>query len=114
LDTGVGKTTLNLEHLNLTNLDVDSGVGEVTIYLPEAPDLDVRVSGGVGKIVIYIPEGINAQIKVDTGLGNLDFDGSFDYENGVYYSEGFDAESPFVDIFLDGGVGNIRVVQLGD
>ena len=74
----------------------------------------MRVSGGVGQIEIYLPEGINARIKVDTGLGSLALDGNFDYENGVYLSEGFNAGDPIVDIFLDGGVGNIHVVQLGN
>lgn len=114
VDTGVGKTTLNLVDLDLSSLDIDSGVGEVSIYLPDFPDLDVRVSGGVGKIEVFLPEGINARIQVDTGLGSLNFDGSFDFENGYYFSEDFDGKGPYVDIFLDGGVGNIRVVQLND
>lgn len=112
VDTGVGKTTLDLRGLQLVSLSVDSGVGEVDIYLPSVGEMDVRVDVGVGKVTVFVPAGMAVRLRVDAGLGNVKLDGNFASENGFYYSTAYDEDAPFIDIFLDGGVGNLGVIEM--
>jgi hypothetical protein len=112
VDTGVGKIVVNLTGINLTYLDVDSGVGEVVVILPEEGSYQVRVNGGVGKLEIQIPTGVATRINLDTGLGSTTVLGDYDFQNGAYYSESYDSSDDQVEIFIDGGVGNIRLVEV--
>ena len=112
VDTGVGKTVLDLSGLNLSNLDIDSGVGEIMVILPEEGGFDVRISGGVGKLELHVPSGLAARISVDTGLGNVSVVGDFDQRGGAYYTNAYNDAEESVEIYLDGGVGNIRIVEV--
>jgi len=114
VDTGVGKTVVNLTGINLTYLDVDIGVGEVVVILPEEGSYQVRVNGGVGKLEIQIPTGVAARINLDTGLGSTTVLGDYDYQNGAYYSESYSSSDEQVEIFIDGGVGNIRLLEINN
>lgn len=111
VDTGVGKTTLDLTELQLEGLDVDSGVGEVIVYLPDVVDITVNVNAGIGETVIYLPAGTAVRLRTDTGIGNLSVDGAFGFENGYYYSESYVDGEPFMDLYVDNGIGNMHVVQ---
>ena len=112
VDTGVGKTVIDLSGMTLTALDIDSGVGEVVVTLPAEGDFEVRISGGVGRLEIRIPAGAAARIRVDTGLGNFSVDGDFTQRNGSYFTDSYDSADEQIDIFLDGGLGNIQVIEI--
>ena len=112
IDTGVGKSVLDLTGMTLKSLDIDSGVGEIQVILPLKGSFEVRVSGGVGKLEIQVPEGMAARINVDTGLGNVSVVGDFTQRGGAYYTGNYNSAEETVEIFLDGGVGNIRIVEV--
>ena len=112
VDTGVGRTEIDLTGMTLTALDIDSGVGEVVVTLPADGDFQVRVSGGVGKLEILIPAGAAARINVDTGLGNFSVTGDFTQRDGAYYTDSYNTADDQMEIFLDGGVGNIQVIEI--
>jgi hypothetical protein len=112
VDTGVGKSVLDLTGMTINSLDIDSGVGEILVILPAQGSFEVRVSGGVGKLEIQLPEGLAARISVDTGLGNTSVVGDFIQRGGDYYTGNYNGAEETVEIFLDGGVGNIRVVEI--
>ena len=112
VDTGVGKTQLNLSDLTLSHLDVDSGVGEVIIYLPEEGKFDANLNAGVGKIEVFIPQDASVRIKVDKGLGSISIDGDIDFRNGYYYTAAYDIDGDSFDLYLDSGVGNLRIVLM--
>jgi hypothetical protein len=112
VDTGVGKTQLNLSELTLSHLDVDSGVGEITIYLPEEGEFDASLNAGVGKIEVFIPQDASVRIKVEKGLGSISFDGDIEYRKGYYYTKSYDSEGESFDLYLDSGVGNLRIVLM--
>jgi hypothetical protein len=112
VDTGVGKTVIDLTGMTLTSLEVDSGVGEVVVTLPEGGDFDVRVSGGVGRLEVRIPAGAAVRVNVDTGLGSFSVVGDFTHRNDAYYTDSYDNADDQIDIFLDGGVGNIQVIEI--
>ena len=49
---------------------------------------------------------------MDTGLGNNSISGNFIHSGSVYYSPGFDDMGDWVELYVDGGIGDVRVVQL--
>jgi hypothetical protein len=112
LDSGVGRLEVDLTGMTLQSLEIDSGVGEVVVTLPDEGDYDVYISGGVGQLIIRIPDKVGARISLDTGLGNSNIRGDFTYSNGYYYSDEYDRSEERVGIYLDGGVGNIRVEEI--
>ncbi|MBN2044390.1 MAG: hypothetical protein JW757_05150 [Anaerolineales bacterium] len=114
LDSGVGRSEIDLSGMTLEYLEIDSGVGEVVVTLPEDGDYVVRVSGGVGRLEIRLPANVAARISLDTGLGDITILGDFYLQDGDYYSEGYSRSDQRVEIHLDGGVGNIKVVQIAD
>lgn len=111
LDAGVGVSEVDVSGLMLSSLSLDSGVGETTVYLPVTGQYEVTIDAGVGQVTVYIPEGIAVRMQLDTGLGNTSISGDFDLRNGFYYSDDFDSAEDFVDLTIDGGVGEIRVIQ---
>lgn len=111
VDTGVGKSVLDLTDLQLKGLEVESGIGEVVVYLPDMVDVSVSVEAGIGKTTIYLPEGLAVRLRTDTGIGNLNLDGAFDFENGYYYSESYSDDAPYMELFVDNGIGNMHIIQ---
>lgn len=113
VNTGVGRTTLDLRDLTLDELHVDTGVGETLVMLPGEGQLDAAVNGGVGELIIEIPDGIPARIDVDTGLGGTDVEGDFDREGDVYISPGYDDALDRINLEIDAGVGQVTVRPYG-
>ncbi|MEN8241598.1 MAG: DUF5668 domain-containing protein [Chloroflexota bacterium] len=111
IDTGVGVSVIDVSELALTYLRVDSGVGETTVYLPATGQYTVSIDAGVGEITVYIPADLEVRMQLDTGLGETKILGSYYNRNGYYYSEGFDTAEHYVEISIDGGVGEITVIQ---
>jgi hypothetical protein len=114
VDTGVGRSELDLTDLSISSLDVDGGVGEVVVFLPDEGRYSVTINAGVGSIEVFVPEGVAAEIHIDSGLGDTSVIGNYEQRGGVYYSEGFENADHTAIIYLDGGVGEIRVVEVGD
>jgi hypothetical protein len=111
LDTGVGVSEVDVSGLMLSSLVLDSGVGETTVFLPGTGQYDVNIDAGVGQVTVYIPDGIAVRMQIDTGLGNTSISGDFNLRNGYYYSDDFDTADDFVDLTIDGGVGEVKVIQ---
>jgi hypothetical protein len=110
-DTGVGVSEVDVSDLMLSSLVLDSGVGETTVFLPGSGQYEVNIDAGVGQVTVYIPEGIAVRMQLDTGLGNTSISGDFDLRNGYYYSDDFETAEDFVELSIDGGVGEVKVIQ---
>ena len=114
IDTGVGKSEIDLRQLELNSLNLDSGVGKVILYLPEAGNFNGYIQAGVGELIVYVPESLPIRITMDSGLGNNSVVGDFDQVNNVYTSEDYTQAESRVNLNIDGGVGNINVIELND
>ena len=112
IENGVGKSEIKLSDINLSGLDIRGGVGEITIYMPSKGNLKANIKSGVGKLVVYLPSNLPAQIKIDNGLGNVSILGDFTQKNGRYFTQNYKSSSDFVELIVDGGVGNIRIIQI--
>jgi hypothetical protein len=113
VDTGVGRATLDLADLNLTNLMMNTGVGQTTVSVPASGRVQAQVSGGVGETIIEIPSRMSARIRVNGGLGDVSVDGAYRQEDRVYTSTNYATAQDRIDIQVNGGVGRIVVRQIG-
>lgn len=111
IDSGFGVTDIDASGLLLNSLEVDSGVGEIIVYLPPTGQYDVTIDAGVGQVTVYIPDEIEVRMQLDTGIGDTTISGDFVKRNGFYYSDDFEGADDFVDLSIDGGVGQIRVIH---
>lgn len=111
LDTGVGRSHVDLRDARVRRIDLDSGVGDVLLTLPREGGFEVDVDAGVGEVAVRIPTGTPVRLTVQTGLGRVDVLGAWTREGDVYTSAGFEtaAEGARGTVEIQGGVGTIRV-----
>ncbi|MGD8458348.1 MAG: DUF5668 domain-containing protein [Anaerolineales bacterium] len=112
IDTGIGKMTVDLEGINLVDLNIDSGIGETSVYLPSSGSFNAWISLGIGELAVYIPEDLMVRIHMDTGLGNSSISGDYIDSGNIHYSPGFDDTGEWVELYVDSGIGDVRVIQV--
>ena len=112
IDTGVGKSEIDLSDLSLVNLDINTGVGEVTIKLPSEGNFRADLRGGVGKLTLYLPRELAAGIFIDGGLGDVSVSGDFTQRSGNYFTKNYENSSDKIQIYIDGGIGAIWIEQV--
>ena len=80
---GAGKSVLNLDGINLTDLRVKSGLGEVHLRLPATAErYDAQLTGGVGEFNINIARGAAINLDVKGGVG--EFKINTPHDSGVH------------------------------
>lgn len=139
LDTGSGRTGLNLNGLQVESLSIDSGSGTVEVGLPAGNavmsfDLDMgsgnveitipsgsstnlTIDGGSGSVVIDVPDDAGVQVTMeDDGSGSLRLPDGFslvreggDQGEGTWENEAFATDENPIRITIDQGSGNIEI-----
>lgn len=71
LKGGLGKTDIDLTHLEADAIRLDTGVGKVALTLPSGRRFNASISGGVGKTDVTVPAGIGGDLKIDGGVGEV-------------------------------------------
>ncbi len=107
--SGAGDSTLNLERMALSSLDLKVGVGSATATLPERGQYKAAVKGGIGALRLRVPQGVAARIQATSGLGGVQVDGDFERQGNVYVSPGFETASNRADITINTGIGKVTV-----
>ena len=110
-NAGVGRSTLDLSQLNISDLRLRGGVGQVALTLPRRGKLDARIDGGVSEVTVLAPAGMALRIRADGGIGGVTVDGHFDRSGDVYTSPGYATAENRVDLRIDGGIGRVHVRQ---
>ena len=111
VNTGVGRSTLDLSQLNLTTLKVNSGVGQTTVTLPRHGQLSAEVDNGVGDLTVVIPKGMAASVRMDSGLGGTHVEGDFVRQGETYTSPNFNAATDRVELRVNGGIGKTTILE---
>jgi hypothetical protein len=109
VNSGVGKTTLDLTSINLTDLQVDGGVGQVTVRLPAEGRYNVGVDGGLGELILIVPEELGVRVRVNGGLGSVSVKGEFERKDREYTTPGFSSAENRAEVDIDGGLGRIEI-----
>jgi predicted membrane protein len=114
IETGVSKFTAeNLNNANFKRMSFESGVG--SYYLDFGGDLnrtvDVTVNVGLGSVTVVIPRKIGVKVRYeDSWLSNLTIDDEFIRKRkGNYESENYDSAEGRMNIFIESGLGSVRV-----
>jgi hypothetical protein len=115
VNTGVGRSRLDLRGVALTGLRVDAGVGEMVASLPLPTEGSYQASfdTGVGATTVRVPEDAAVRVAIDTGLGGITARGGFDALGGdVYQTPGYANADERIEIRIDGGVGAITIERV--
>jgi hypothetical protein len=112
IDTGAGQATIDLEGIHLEDLNVNSGIGETRVYLPSSGSFTAWISQGIGELIVYVPADLIVRIHLDSGLGSESISGNYVQSGDVYYSSDFDETGDWVELYVDGGIGDVRIIQV--
>lgn len=112
IETGVGRSDLDLRDARISALDLDAGVGEVRVTLPQRGGYEAAIDAGIGEILVRLPTAVEARVTVDTGIGRTRVSGGFQQEGRVHTTPGFaEAEDP-VELRVSGGVGEVTIERV--
>ncbi|UCH25951.1 MAG: hypothetical protein JSV66_18870 [Trueperaceae bacterium] len=113
IDSGVGRSDLDLSELQLKDLRMNTGVGESVVSLPGRGRFEASIETGVGATTIYLPSALAARIKIDSGIGAVSVLGDFERQGELYLTPDYDGAEHRVDLSVEGGVGAIRIERRG-
>jgi hypothetical protein len=113
VNSGVGRTTLDLRDATLSRLAYAGGVGETVVTLPGSGGYRGEFELGVGATTVRLPQSVEARITVRTGLGRANVSG-FDRDGDVYTTSGYAsaAANARVDLSVQGGVGAVTIQRI--
>ena len=112
LELGVGQSDIDLSAVDIRELKVVTGVGEATIDLSGARTSDVsgNIQTGVGATTIKLPAQVGVRVRgAGEGVGDVRADG-FTHEGNDFVNAAWAGTGPKIDISLDHGVGDLRLV----
>jgi hypothetical protein len=101
----------DLRRLELTSLTGKMGVGRTIVTLPEQGVLEARLSSGVGELVVQVPPGLAVRVHPSPGLGTISVPTGYQHAGDVYTSPGYASAQNSVDLWVDNGVGLIRIQE---
>lgn len=114
IETGVSKFVAEgLNNANFRKMKFEGGVG--SYYLDFSGELhrtvDVNISVGLGSLTIVVPRSIGVRVKYeDSWLSNFTIDDEFiRREKGTYESENYEQAEGRMDIFIESGLGSVKV-----
>lgn len=114
IETGVSKfVAVNLNNANYKKLSFDGGVG--SYYLDFGGELnrtvDVNINIGLGALTLVIPQKVGVRIKYeDSWLSNFSIDDEFVRKRkGIYESGNFASADGQMNIFIESGLGSVKV-----
>ncbi len=112
IECGVGESNIDLSEANVYALNLNLGVGETYIDLSGSykNDIYAEINTGIGEVKIKLPGDMGIRVEVDRGLGDIDIDGLYETEDGVYVNDLFKEEGvKKIDIDLSTGIGTVII-----
>lgn len=112
LHMGAGRANLTLGDVQLRDVAVEIGAGRVDLDLRGKPsrDYDVRIAGGVGQATIHLPHDVGIVAEVHGGLGSITVNG-LEKRGDHYQNSLYDTANVHVHLKVDGGVGQIEILD---
>lgn len=111
VESGANDSQIDLSELQVTELKLKSGASSTNMQLPSnAGYTRVDIESGAASVRIKIPEGVSARVHTQSGLSDINVDRSrFPGTGGVYQSLDYESALNRVDIYVQMGVGSLRV-----
>lgn len=111
VNTGVGKTKMDLSEMQVTSLSINGGVSNTEVNLPQKGQMNATVNGGVSQMKLMIPRGMAARIQTEQGLTSVEVQGDYRRNGNSYTSPNYDRTKDHVDMVIHGGIGKITVQE---
>jgi hypothetical protein len=115
IDTKLGavSTRMDMSQIDLEYLNMEVGAGDVTLILAQSEeDSAVTINAGATQLVLEIPQEINGRIHTQSVLTQTAInENHWNREGDTYFSEGYDASRPTLDITVKMGVGKLEVIS---
>ncbi len=115
VEAGVSKLSMvGLSNANFEKMEFEGGVGSYILDFSGNLSQSSRcnISLGLGKLTVRIPKNLNAKIRTeDSFLASVRINES-DFvrkSGGAYYSVNFDESEPYLDLYIETGMGNLKV-----
>jgi hypothetical protein len=112
IDSGAGRSALDLAQLNIPQLNIHGGVGQIELTVPQRGSSQTVIDGGVGQIIVRVPQGVAARIQVEGGLGGVTVNGTFQKSDDTYTSPGYATAENRADVRVNSGVGQLTIQQM--
>jgi hypothetical protein len=109
--TGASNVTMKgLANANFTSMSFTGGAGSYLLDFGGSlnRDAEVEVDLGVGSMTIIIPDGISANIRFNGELTNVEFEGTWDIEDGIYKTDG---QEPVLDMVININLGKLELIH---
>jgi hypothetical protein len=111
LDSGMGRSVLDLAQLTIPQLSVDGGIGQVDLTLPQRGQTQATIDGGIGQVIVRVPPGLAVRIQTDSGIGGVTVNGAFQKTGDTYTSPGYATADNRADVRIKSGIGQLTVQQ---
>ena len=115
VEAGVSKLNMiGLSNANFEKMEFEGGVG--SYLLDFSGNLSQRsrcnISIGLGKLTIRVPKNLNVKIRTeDSFLASIKISEEYFVRKagGTYYSVHFDESEPYLELYIETGMGNLKV-----
>lgn len=112
VDVGAAKVDFDLSSFSVKHLGLNTGAASVKLKLGGlADEARVSINAGASSIRIWVPDSAGCEIRAEAPLSNKNFRGFEKLGSGYYRTENFDRASKRIEITVDAGISNIKVVR---
>lgn len=113
VEGGVGKFSIeNLGNANVSDFSFEGGVGSYQLDFRGnyQQNLTGKIELGIGKLILYLPRNIATRLSVDKSFfSSLHIDEVFK-DGNTYTNERWGKGGPNIDLYIESGMGKIKVV----
>lgn len=109
VDLAAGQSDLDLTSLTIDGLSVDMAAGQTTVILPAEGNFQAGIDGVVGQITVVVPEGMAVRIRMDTVLVDRQVPGTYQRQDDVYTSPGYEGADQRVDLEVNLVIGAVVI-----
>ncbi len=115
IEAGVSKLNIfGLGNANFNKFEFEGGVGTYTLDFSGnlSQNSTAHLSLGIGKLLIRIPKNLSVKIHSDDSFLSsvkINEDDFIRKSNGIYYSANFDDHTPRLELWIETGLGKLKV-----
>ncbi|MCB0156112.1 MAG: hypothetical protein KDF65_15055 [Anaerolineae bacterium] len=110
---GAGETKINLAGSSVPRLNIDAGVGSMTVDLTGEwqNDLKAVIRSGIGELIVKLPREAGVRVSVSQGMVTELTTRGLTAKGQSFVNEAYGQSPVTLDIELEGGIGQITLIQ---
>jgi hypothetical protein len=114
IETGVSQFKIkNLLHANFDEMSFEGGIGDYELHFGGElkKTVEVELDVALGALNIYIPKNIAYRINCDKSIfSSLNVEAAYkNDDDDCWYSMNFEQELPFLNMWIEAGIGSVSV-----